>query len=120
MNRKTQQLIRECKAEAAEIIRYANPKSRIKPAIEHITEILTMHVPYSGRIKPIIENIEVVRYTRNDLIKTAIINVSLDNGKRYRISAYQELKGRSPELREQDKTAMFPSGLFRIYHDEIK
>lgn len=118
MTRDMQKSIKGNKQRAAELVRYANPKSKNRPSIERITEILSMHVPYCGK-KPAITNFSVMSYHKNSIIKTAYYRVELDNGKAWKITAYQHLKGRTPEEKEADKTATFPSGLFNIFHDEI-
>lgn len=112
--------IKQNKENAALLVRYANPKSKSKPTDEQVLEILYRHIPYCGTIRPIIKYFTVSRFNRNKIIKSAYFVVELDNGKSYEISAYQDLKGRTPEEKEADKTAEFPSGLFTIFHTEIK
>lgn len=120
MTREMLKRIREHKAEAALLVRYANPKSKSKPTAEEVLAILYRHIPYCGTVRPIINSFSVDRFNRNAIIKSAYFVVELDNGKRYQISAYENLTGRTPEEKEADKTAKFPSGLFTIFHDEIK
>ena len=120
MNREQMKRIRESKAEATLLVRYANAKSRNKPTAEQVLEVLKRHIPYCGTIRPAIEKFVVTYYNANAVIKTARFRVELDNGKAWEITAYQNFKGRTPEEREADKTATFPSGLFNIFHDEIK
>lgn len=119
MTRETMKRIRESKARAALLVRYANPKSKSKPTEKEVLEILSRNIPYCGTVRPVIEKFTVTEFHRNPIIKTARYIVELDNGKRYKITAYENLKGRTPEEKEADKTATFPSGLFNIFHDEI-
>jgi hypothetical protein len=119
MNREMQRRIRERKQEAAELIRYANVKSKTHPTIERVTEIISQHIPYSGE-KPSITSIEVIECHKNDIIRSAYFKVVVSNGKAFKISAYQNLKGRTQIEKEADKTETFPSGLFNIFHDEIR
>ena len=118
MTRETQKRIKESKQRAAALVRYANPKSKIRPSLETVTKILLMSIPYRT-IKPVITKVEVIRYSQNPLIKCAYYRVETANGKIFNIDAYQYLKGRTQEEKEADKTATFPSGLFNIFHDEI-
>lgn len=120
MRRETMELIREIKAEAALLVRYANPKSKSKPTDEQILEILKRHIPYRGTVRPVIETFTVSEFNRNSIQRSAHFIVELDNGKKWDISVYERLTGRTTEEKEADKTATFPSGLFRIFHDEIK
>lgn len=120
MTREMQKAIKERKAEAALLVRYANPKSKSKPTAEQVLEVLKRHIPYCGTIRPIIEKFTVSEFNRNPIQRSAHFLVELDNGKQWDISAYESLKGRTPEEKEADKTATFPSGLFTIFHDEIK
>jgi hypothetical protein len=53
------------------------------------------------------------------VIKCATFKVTLANSKIWEIKTCQFLKGRTPEEREADKTADYPSGLFRFWHKEI-
>lgn len=112
--------VKRNKENAALLVRYANPKSRNKPTDKQVLEILYRHIPYCGTVRPVIKSFVVSRFNRNAIIKSAYFVVELDNGKSYQISAYQNLKGRTPEEKEADKTATYPSGLFTIFHDEIK
>lgn len=97
--------IKKNKENAALLVRYANPKSKSKPTEEEVLEILYRHIPYCGTIRPVIKSFTVSRFNRNKIIKCAYFVVELDNGKTYEISAYQDLKGRTPEQKEEDKTA---------------
>ena len=115
-----QKAIKDSKAEAALLVRYANPKSKSKPTAEQVIEILKRHIPYCGTVRPIIEKFTVTKFNRNSIQRSAHFIVELDNGKKWDISAFESLKGRTPEEKEADKTATFPSGLFNIFHDEIK
>lgn len=117
MTKEMQKRIKESKQRAIELVRYANPKSKIRPSIERVTEILSMNIPYCGD-KPVITNISVTEYHKNDIIKSAHFRVEIANGKVFDISAYQHLTGRTQEQKEEDKTATFPSGLFNIFHSE--
>lgn len=119
MTREMMKRIREHKAEAALLVRYANPKSKSKPTAKEVLAILYRHIPYCGTVRPVINSFSVTRFNRNAIIKSAYFVVELDNGKSYEISAYEDLKGRTPEEKEADKTAEFPSGLFTIFHTEI-
>lgn len=120
MTREMQQRIKKAKENAAILVRYANPKSKSKPTVETVLEILHRHIPYCGTVRPVITNFTVSEFHRNTIIKSARFIVKLDNGKSYEITAYEDLKGRTPEQREEDKTATYPSGLFTIFHTEIK
>ena len=53
------------------------------------------------------------------MIETAYFRVDTADGKAFKITACKNLKGRTPEEKEDDKTAQFPSGLFNVFHDEI-
>lgn len=118
MTRDTQKRIKESKQRAAELVRYANPKSKNRPAIELVTEILSMNIPYRTE-KPVITGVAVTYYHKNSIIKTARFKVETADGKVFEITAYQHLKGRTPEEKEADKTATFPSGMFNIFHEQI-
>lgn len=118
MTREMMKRVKESKQRAAELIQYANPKSRRRSTIERITELLSGHIPYSGE-KPVITSVSVMEYHRNDIIESAHFKVETAEGKAFKITAYKDLKGRTPEEKEADKTAEFPSGLFNIFHDEI-
>ncbi|CDC05058.1 unknown [[Clostridium] leptum CAG:27] len=120
MTREMQKAIKERKAEAALLVQYANPKSKSKPTIEQVLEVLKRHIPYCGPIRPVIEKFTVSEFNRNPIQRSAHFLVELDNGKQWDISVYESLKGRTPEEKEADKTATFPSGLFNIFHDEIQ
>jgi len=122
MRREMQKMVTENKRKAAELIRYARPNNgrnmKSRPTVERVTEILSAFIPYNIE-KPVIANISVMEYNRNDIIKSAHFRVETANGKVFKISAYQHLKGRTQEEKEADKTATFPSGLFNIFHSEI-
>ena len=122
MKREIQKLVKERKQEAIDLIRYASIKNgrnmKNRPTIEHVTEILSQKFPYHGE-KPSITNISVMGYHKNSIIKTAYFRIDLSDGRSFKITAYQHLKGRTQEEREADKTATFPSGLFNCFHDEI-
>jgi hypothetical protein len=122
MNREMQRTIRERKQEATDLIKYALPQNGRNmascPTKERVTEILSKNIPYCGE-KPVITNINVIEFHKNDIIRSAYFKVETSNGKVFKISAYQNLKGRTPEQKEADKTETFPSGLFTIFHDEI-
>lgn len=120
MTREMQKNIKRVKEQAAILVRYANPRSKNKPTFERVKEILSRHIPYCGGVVPAIVSVEVSEFHRNSIIKSAYFIVTVENGKKYKISAYENLTGRTPEQKEADKTADFPSGLFRIFHDEIK
>lgn len=118
MNREMQVRIKENKQRAAELISFANPKSKNRPTIERVTEIISRHIPYRIE-KPVIINISIISY-KNNIIKSAYFRIETADKKSFRISAYQQLTGKTPEQREEDKTADFPSRLFNIFTDEIK
>ena len=120
MTREMQRRIREVKEASAILVRYANPRSKKRPAYEQVKEILSRHIPYSGGMVPGIVSFEISQFNSNAIIKSAHFIVAVENGKKYKISAYEDLTGRTPEQKEEDKKAQFPSGLFRIFHDEIK
>jgi hypothetical protein len=119
MTRETQKAIRESKQRAAILVQYANPKSKIRPSIELVTEILSANIPYLHGDKPVITTISITKYHKNAIIKSACFRVETTNGKVFEISAYQQLTGRTQKEKEADKTATFPSGLFNIFHSEI-
>lgn len=118
MKRDMQEAIKKSKQEASELIKYANPKSRNRPSLERVTDIVSRRIPYRLD-KPIITSISITSYSRNNLIKTARFKVETAAGKVFEISAYQYLTGRTQEQKEEDKTATFPSGLFNIFHSVI-
>jgi len=118
MDREMQIMIKNSKQTAAELVSYANPKSRKRPSIERVKEILSGRVPYRGE-KPVITNVSITEYGKNILLKWAYFKVETADGKVWKITAYQHLKGRTQEEKETDKTATFPSGLFNIFHAEI-
>lgn len=112
--------IKERKLEAKKLVQYANPKSRSKINEAELMEILKKHIPYKfSEGKPEIKNVAIEKFNRNSIIKSAYFIIELSNGAKWKISAYDNLKGRSEEVKERDKNATFPSGLFRIFHDEI-
>lgn len=120
MTREMQKRIKQTKENAAILVRYANPRSKSKPAFKQVKEILSRHIPYCGGVVPAIVSVEISEFHRNSVIKSAYFIVTVENGKKYKISAYEDLTGRTPEQKEADKNADFPSGLFKIFHDEIK
>lgn len=69
--------------------------------------------------KPVITDISVTEYHKNSIIETAYFKVNTADGRTFEITAYKNLKGRTPEEKEADRTATFPSGLFTIFHGEI-
>lgn len=91
MTRDMMKRIKKNKENAALLVRYANPKSKSKPTEEEVLEILYRHIPYCGT-RPAIKSFTVSRFNRN----------------------------KTPEQKEEDKTADYPSGLFTIFHTEIK
>jgi hypothetical protein len=118
----TKNMIAMCKKnrqEAVELIQYANPKSKSRPTIERVTEILNGRVLYSGK-KPEIISIIVKRYNRNSIIRSAQFTVTTSEGRTFTIDAYQHLKGRTQEEKEADKVATFPSLLFNTFSTEVK
>ncbi len=118
MKKEMLELVKDSKQRAAELVRFANPKSKTRPSIERVIEILLRSIPYCEE-KPVITNFSVTEYHKNSLIKVARFKVETVEGKVFEISAYQHLKGRTQEEKEADKTATFPSGLFNIFHKEI-
>jgi hypothetical protein len=118
MTREMLKMVKESKQRSSELIRYANPKSKNRPSIESVTEILLSNIPYSGQ-RPVITTFIVTDYNKNDIIKSAHFNVEIENGKTFEITAYQHLKGRTQEEKEIDKTTSFPSRLFNIFHAEV-
>jgi hypothetical protein len=120
MTRDMIKMISKNKKEAAKLVRYANPKSRIYLSIDEIKEIMTRNIPYSGNeSRPVITDVKITNYIKNDLIKAAYFRVTLENGKIWELSAIQDLKGQTAEEKERDKTASYPSGLFNIFHRQI-
>ena len=119
MTREMQALVKRAKEQAAVLVRYANPRSKSKPTLEQVKNILARHIPYCNGVVPAIVSCEVSEFHRNSIIRSAYFIVAVENGKKYEISAYENLTGRTPEQREADKTDEFPSGLFTIFHDEI-
>lgn len=113
-------MVKESKQRAAELVRYANPKSRSKPPIERVTEILLGSIPYNySEGKPVIKSFSVTRWNINRIIKSAQFRVKTSNCKTWAIDAYEQLTGRTSEEKEADKNATFPSGLFNIFHTQI-
>lgn len=120
MTREMMNNIKRAKEQAKLLVRYANPKSKSKPTEQQVLEILHRHIPYCGTVRPTIEKFTVSRFSRNEIIRSAYFVVELDNGEKYEISAYEDLKGRTPEEREADKIADYPSGLFTIFTAKLK
>jgi hypothetical protein len=118
MTREMLRMVKENKERAAELVRYANPRSKSKPSVERITELLQVHIPYKTD-RPVVTSFSVIRWNRNPIIRSAQYKVETADGKVWRIDAYEHLKGRTLEEKEADKTATFPSGLFNIFHSEI-
>lgn len=119
MTREMMNNIKRAKEQAKLLVRYANPKSKSKPTEQQVLEILHRHIPYCVAVRHAIEKFTVSRFSRNEIIRSAYFIVELDNGEKYEISAYENLKGRTLEEREADKTANYPSGLFTIFHSKI-
>lgn len=118
MTREMMNRIKERKQRAAELVQYANPKSRKRPTMERIIEIMEWHIPYCGE-KPVITDISVTEYHKNSIIEVAYFKANTADGRTFEITAYKNLKGRTPEEKEADRTATFPSGLFTIFYKEI-
>ena len=118
MTREMQKIIRERKHEAAELVRYANPRSKKRPSLKWVTKVLSSHIPYCV-VKPVITNVSVMDYNKNRIIKYACFRIETDIGRVFEVRAYQNLKGRTQEEKEADKTANFPSGLFKIFGSVI-
>jgi len=120
MTREMQKAIKNSKQHSAELVRYANPKSKSKPSVERIAELLKEYIPYRyDEGKPEITNFSVTGWNLNRIIRSAQFRVETSNGKVFEIDAYQHLTGRTQEQKEQDKTTDFPSGLFNIFHSEL-
>ena len=121
MTREKQAFIRQHKANAATLIRYANPKSRKKPTLEEVRAILNRQIPFVPLTeKPTITSITVTGYSKNSIIKSARFEIQLDNGKMYKITAFEDVKDvRTQEEKELDRLADYPSGMFKIFRDEI-
>ena len=117
MNKVIQESIKRERLFAESLVRYANHKSRVKPSEEWVREVLSSHLPFSW--KTTIAEFKVTEYGRNEIIKTARFSAITQCGKAVAFTAYQDLKGRTPEEKEHDKTAMFPSGLFKIFRHEV-
>ncbi len=126
MTREMQKRVKEKKERAAALVRYAAPKNgrnmKNCPTLEEVKAILAQHIPYRfDEGKPIIASVEIAHHSKNTLIEMARFTVELANGKVWEIDAHKLLKDvRTPEEKEADKTATFPSGLFCIFHNEIK
>jgi len=121
MTREMQQTIKRRKQEAADLVRFANPRSKSKPTAEQIKDILLPHIPYSySEGKPVITEFSIKSFSTNHMVGYADYLVKLETGKMWMISAYDHKTGRTPKQRAEDKTADWPSGYFVIFHDEVK
>lgn len=80
MTRTMQKRIRESKAKAALLVRYANPKSKSKPTDEQVLEVLKCNIPYRGTNRPTIKKFTVTEFNRNPIQRSAHFFVELDNG----------------------------------------
>jgi len=118
MTREMMKRVRECTQESLELVRFANPKARKYPSLDRVIEILEQNIPYREE-RPHIVSVSVSDYSKNNLIETARFIIIISGGKAFEITAYHDLKGRTQEEKEADKTATFPSGLFKIFHREI-
>ena len=110
------------KKEAAELVRFANPKTRAKtmPTVTRVFEILEKKIPYrSSEKRPAIMSIKDTKYHANKIQKSATIIVEASDGKTYEFTAYQSLIPQSQEEREADKKAAFPRGLFKIFRKVV-
>jgi hypothetical protein len=119
-NKEILQLIKERKQQTSDLVRYANPKSKTRPCIERVLQIVSAKIPYKGLTRPVVTSAAVTYYSRNQIIKTARFRVETAFHGAWEISAYQHLKGRSKEERQADNNSTFPSGLFTIFADRIK
>lgn len=118
MTREMKKRIAENKRMAAELIRFANSRSKSRPSRERVTEILDMHIPYCLE-KPAITVFKVVRYHKNPIQKSASFLVELSDGRTFAIDAYQRLRPQTPEEKEDDKSVEWPSDLFKIFYSEV-
>ena len=71
MTRTMQKRIRESKAKAALLVRYANPKSKSKPTDEQVLEVLKCNIPYRGTNRPTIKEFTVTEFNRNPIQRSA-------------------------------------------------
>lgn len=112
--------VKEVRQEAAELVRYANPRSRIRPTYEWVVEKMVRHIPYGCGARPVIKSVTVKSYECNRIIKTARFLVETESRGTWEITAYEDRVARTPAEREADKEASFPSGLFKIFHDKVE
>ena len=119
-NKEILQIIKERKQQTSDLVRYANPKSRTRPCIERVIQIVSDKIPYSGITRPVVTGATTTYYSRNSLIKTARFRVETAFHGAWEVTAYQHLKGRSNEERQADNNSTFPSGLFTIFTNKIK
>lgn len=94
MTREMQKAIKRNKSEAALLVRYADPKSKSKPANEEVIEVLSRHIPKSGADKVEIKKYMVSKFNRNSIQRSAHFIVELTNGKQWNISVYEDLNAR--------------------------
>lgn len=118
--KETMKLVKERKQQSADLIRYANPKSRTRPCLERVVQIVGDKIPYKGITRPVVTNTIVTYYSCNSLIKTARFRVETAFHGAWEITAYQHRRGQSKEERQADNNSTFPSGLFTIFADKIK
>ena len=115
----TMKMVKERKQQAAELIRFANPKSRIRPSVERVIQVVSGKIPYKTSI-PCVTSVTATYYSKNSLIETARLRVETAFHGAWEVTAYKNLVGRSEQERQADSVADFPSGLFKVFADKIK
>lgn len=120
MTREMQARIREVTKEAKALVDFANPKARTKINPLYVKWLLSRHIPYAATNKPEILDFERILFTSNSLVSHVEYRVKTVNNGTWQIDAYYDKKGRTPEQKQDDKTAMFPSGLFKIFHTRME
>ena len=66
MTREMQALVKRAKEQAAVLVRYANPRSKSKPTLEQVKNILARHIPYCNGVVPAIVSCEVSEFHHNE------------------------------------------------------
>lgn len=120
MTREMQARIREVTKEAKALVDFANPKARTKINPLYVKWLLSRHIPYAATNKPEVMEFDCIRFTSNPLVSVAEYRVKTINNGTWQIAAYYDKTGRTPEQKQDDKTAMFPSGLFKIFHTRLE
>lgn len=82
MTREMQALVKRAKEQAAVLVRYANPRSKSKPTLDQVKNILSRHIPYCDGVVPAIVSCEVSEFHRNSIIRSAYFIVAVENGKK--------------------------------------